>query len=367
MASAGKMGEDAAPPGPLAALPQLPIKVARMGSGRARTGAGDHIRVLVRLRPPLPSQGEQAIAPSLAYGGPRASNGPERRDGRTFDSAQPAVRVTKGQTCFEGEFDAVLPPESSQERVYDEVHDCVRHVLAGKNATVFAYGQTNSGKTYTMLGPSSAGGSSLETVTDDHGIMPRAMAELLSAKAAAEERGETMSIRCTYLQVYNERVLDLLAHDPSTANTPRMRRSSATDPADTDTNLEIRSGAAGVEVVGVTESVVETLRDVARVLSKGWAKRIVRETRFNEASSRSHLLLQVRVSHRAALATAPDDDTPPAAVPAQVVRHSTLSMVDLAGSERWESAANTTPRAASEVGLGFHLNTGARTGTLKID
>jgi hypothetical protein len=321
------------PPGPLGSVPQASARApararsAQAPSARPRTSKCDHIKVLVRIRPALSSHGEQAITPSLAYGHPPASNGTERRDGHRFDALQPAVRVTKGQTSFEGEFDAVLPPGSTQEHVFEEVHDCIKHVIAGKNATVFAYGQTNSGKTYTMLGPSSAGSishGSLAQLTDDHGIMPRAMSELLTAKNAAEERGESMTIRCTYLQVYNERVLDLLAHDACTPDTPRRRTS-----ADADANLEIRSSVAGVEIVGVEESLVESLSDMASILSKGWTKRKVRETKYNEASSRSHLLLQVRVSHRFALPASSDADKLPAAEPVQtqvMARHSTLSM-----------------------------------------
>ena len=104
-----------------------------------------------------------------------------------------------------------------------QVREGVAHVIAGKNASVLAYGQTSSGKTYTMLGPCSAdsgswvggcdageGGSNGGLLTipgggvaKEHGVVPRALAELLAAKFQAEGRGEeTMSIECSYLQVY---------------------------------------------------------------------------------------------------------------------------------------------------------------------
>lgn len=88
--------------------------------------------MLVRIRPTLAPHAQKAITPSLAWYG---------RDIKGKGGAEvleQVVRVTKGQTSFEGEFDGVLPPESSQARVYEEVRECIAHVLAGKHASVFA-------------------------------------------------------------------------------------------------------------------------------------------------------------------------------------------------------------------------------------
>jgi len=84
--------------------------------------------VLVRIRPTLTPHAHKAITPSLAWCGRDSS----------AEVPELVVRVTKGQTSFEGEFDGVLPPESSQVRVYEEVRECIAHVLAGKHASVFA-------------------------------------------------------------------------------------------------------------------------------------------------------------------------------------------------------------------------------------
>ena len=94
-------------------------------------------------------------------------------------------------------------------------------------------------------------------VSSEQGIVPRAMAELLSAKRAAHQRGETLAIECTYLQIYNERVLDLLAPDalPPPPTTPSSSSSSSSTPrARPDAGLEIRSSLAGAQVVGVVTS-----------------------------------------------------------------------------------------------------------------
>ena len=176
----------------------------------------DHIKVLVRIRPALTAPSDRALAPSLTYGSRLAGDGQlagsaRLGDGREAEDASgkpaPIVRVTKGQTCFEGKFDGVLPPGTTQSRVFDEVRECIAHVVAGKNACVFAYGQTNSGKTYTMLGPPGAAAASLDecaggvTEQAEFGIVPRALAQLLAARQETVESGEAMSIECCYLQV----------------------------------------------------------------------------------------------------------------------------------------------------------------------
>ena len=153
----------------------------------------DHIKVLVRIRPALTSQGETSVNPSLSYG--RRSAGGEI--GNENGVLEPVVRVTKGQTSFEGEFDGVLAPGTTQEQVFAEVREIITHVLDGKNATVFAYGQTNSGKTYTMLGPASVVSASLggpsNGVKEGHGVVPRAMAEVCSGMCLRT----SMICRCT--------------------------------------------------------------------------------------------------------------------------------------------------------------------------
>jgi len=109
-------------------------------------------------------------------------------------------------------------------------------------------------------GAGGVGGESGERetgVSSEQGIVPRAMAELLSAKRAAHQRGEALAIVCTYLQIYNERVLDLLAPDAlpkPPATTTSSSSSSSTPRARPDAGLEIRSSVAGAQVVGVVTS-----------------------------------------------------------------------------------------------------------------
>ena len=320
-------------------------------AGNHGQGGFDHIKVLVRIRPAQAAHGDRALAPSLAYG---LGNSRQPQDA---GETEPVVRVTKGQTCFEGEFDGVLPPGATQSRVFDEVRECITHVVAGKNASIFAYGQTNSGKTYTMLGPPAAVTVSLDECTGgalkhaELGIVPRALAQLLAAKQEATESGEAMSIECCYLQVYNERVLDLLANPDAVslsttctggagaADTQRRRGTGVRERVErSDADLKIRAGALGVEVVGAVKRRIETMAHVSALLKEGSHYRKVRETKYNEASSRSHLILQVFLTRRTPQPAAEDTSGAPATDgSAQMLfLSSTLSLVDLAGSERWD-------------------------------
>lgn len=100
-------------------------------------------------------------------------------------------------------FDAVYGIDSKQDQIHNETaFPLVESVLEGYNGTIFAYGQTGSGKTYTMLG-----------VEDDEelkGIIPRAYIQIFGCINEAKE-GVKYLVRCSYLEIYNESILDLLS------------------------------------------------------------------------------------------------------------------------------------------------------------
>ena len=118
----------------------------------------------------------------------------------------------KGSNVFEGEFDRVFDSASSQLEIFEAVEQSIHRVLEGQNSAIFAYGQTNTGKTYTMLGPPNS--MSLDSggaACDGAGLIPRAMSTLFHLCSGAEQGNARFELECSYVQVYNERVLDLLA------------------------------------------------------------------------------------------------------------------------------------------------------------
>ena len=192
----------------------------------------------------------------------------------------------------------VFKPEAAQIQVFAYIaQQLVEDVLEGYNATIFAYGQTGSGKTYTMLGPD---------WRDEElkGIIPRA-AELLFAGVDRAEEGSELSLKCSVLEIYKEKVRDLL--DPQ------------------ERNLPVKEGPNGIYVEGLTALYVISVEELLSVLDLGASNRSVAVTKMNKASSRSHQLVLIEVTQ--------------VDVVGRELRGK-LNLVDLAGSEKASAIAD---------------------------
>lgn len=231
-----------------------------------------NIRVLCRLRPGTPSS-----LVSLEPG--------------------PGGTVT---TCYRGHqrrfrLDWVFPPHASQEEVFRELESAVLSCLGGYSVCIFTYGQTGTGKTYSMEGP-----------PEDPGIAPRALQSLFREMGTGGQHRVTLSM----VEIYNEAVRDLLAPGP-----PQR--------------LAVRQGPAGqggIQVAGLTHWDVPNLESLHQMLSLGRSNRATAATAMNQRSSRSHALVTLT------LRTASPSRGPRTA--------GTLHLVDLAGSERaWKAGA----------------------------
>ncbi|KAG5391954.1 hypothetical protein IGI04_021917 [Brassica rapa subsp. trilocularis] len=262
---------------------------SKSGNG-GDAGVPGRVRVAVRLRP---RNGEEMIADA---------------DFADCVELQPEVKRLKlrknNWDTDTFEFDEVLTEYASQKRVYEVVaKPVVEGVLDGYNGTIMAYGQTGTGKTYTL-------GQLGEEDVADRGIMVRAMEDIL-----AQVSLETDSISVSYLQLYMETVQDLL--DPANDNIAIVE-----DPKSGDVSLP---GATLVEI--------RDQHSFLELLQLGEAHRFAANTKLNTESSRSHAILMVHV--RRSLKTESNGNShmtkslkPP------VVRKGKLVVVDLAGSER---------------------------------
>uniref|UniRef100_A0A166FY50 Kinesin-like protein n=1 Tax=Daucus carota subsp. sativus TaxID=79200 RepID=A0A166FY50_DAUCS len=215
------------------------------------------------------------------------------------------------------EFDEVLTEFSSQKRVYEVVaKPVVESVLDGYNGTVMAYGQTGTGKTYTL-------GRLGDEDTAARGIMVRALEDILS-----EISPETDSVCVSYLQLYMETIQDLL--DPSNDNISILE-----DPKTGDISLP---GATHVEIRD-QESFLELLR-------LGEAHRFAANTKLNTESSRSHAILMVQVKRSikgrdSAVSNENGDKSHMhRTLKPGIVRKGKLVVVDLAGSERIDKSGS---------------------------
>ncbi|KAL5203945.1 hypothetical protein ABZP36_008816 [Zizania latifolia] len=195
--------------------------------------------------------------------------------------------------------DRVFGQESTQEDVFQEVKPILRSALDGHNVCILAYGQTGTGKTYTMEG-----------TNGKLGIVPRAIQELLS-HAASQDSSSTYSFSISMLEVYMGTVRDLLA--------PRqpLFRSTECNTASIISILATKSGA--VEVEGLTDVAIQDLKKANQWYCRGRRARSTSWTNVNDVSSRSHCLTRITIKRSGGGATE---------------EASKLWLVDLGGSER---------------------------------
>lgn len=209
----------------------------------------------------------------------------------------PRAPISEPQKTFT--FDAVYDSNSKQRDLYDEsVRPLIDSVLAGFNGTIFAYGQTGTGKTYTMQGA--------WMDPEKRGVIPNAFDHIFTHISRSQSDKQYL-VRASYLEIYREEIRDLL--DPNHANARA---------------LELReSPETGVYVRDLTSCVCKSIKEIEEVMNGGNQARAVGATDMNEHSSRSHALFLITVE-----CSQPGPDG------RKHIRVGRLNLVDLAGSER---------------------------------
>ncbi|KAK4430973.1 Kinesin-like protein KIN-UC [Sesamum alatum] len=213
-------------------------------------------------------------------------------------------------------FDQVFTESASQRRIYEVVaKPVVESVLDGCNGTVMAYGQTGTGKTYTL-------GRLGKEDESERGIMVRAMEDILAGTSTSD------SVEVSYLQLYMESVQDLLA--PEKINIPIME--------------DAKTGE--VSVPGAEIVKIRNLDHFLQLLQLGEANRHAANTKMNTESSRSHAILTVHI-RRSVQEKEDIDAGQQKEIPTDrhghhvpTIRKSKLLLVDLAGSERLDKSGS---------------------------
>ncbi len=236
----------------------------------AAAPGGDAISVLVRIRPR--SAREAAV------------------DGAICVHAGAAGQVRLGAPAepHAFSFDRVAGEGAGQAEVFALAGAAVvDNCLAGYNGCLMAYGQTGSGKTFTMLGGAADGGAAAlgagGALPDAAGLIPRAFERLF---AAAGGSGGELAVRCSFLEIYNETVTDLLSPAAGSGGGGAFGPGGGGAPGAGLPLREDRRG--GVFVDGLSEERVASVADVVALLARGTANRRVGETLMNDRSSRSH-------------------------------------------------------------------------------
>jgi kinesin family protein 3/17 len=240
---------------------------------------GKNFKVVIRVRPPLPRElhGSTPFRNVVdVCDDEKSISLNDAMDGPSDDGPFAQYRFT---------FDHVYDPSSGQKEVYDTTAKAVvDSALAGYNATIFAYGQTGTGKTYTMEGHNlegagEGGGSAIEGRSgraaspmpepESRGIIPRAIEQIFQHISKHASPRMKFLVRASYLQIYNEVISDLLKPER--------------------TNLTIREDSKrGIFVDGLSEWVVRSPREIYGLMQRGAKIRATGSTKMNELSSRSH-------------------------------------------------------------------------------
>ncbi|XP_052279055.1 kinesin-like protein KIF3A [Dreissena polymorpha] len=268
----------------------------------------DNVRVCVRCRPMNEKEKEQGCIQVV-----------------NVDTVRKNVTVnhkesSRGEPPKTYSFDNVYAPDAKQVDIYNETaRPIVDFVLEGYNGTIFAYGQTGTGKTFTMEG--------VRAVPELRGVIPNSFAHIFGHIAKAEGDARFL-VRVSYLEIYNEDVRDLLGKDQNQ-------------------RLEVKERPdIGVYVKDLSSFVVNNADDMDRIMTLGNKNRMTGATNMNLHSSRSHAIFTVTI-----------ECSDKGLDGEQHIRAGKLHLVDLAGSERQAKTGATGQRLKEATKINLSLST----------
>ncbi|CAD8131976.1 unnamed protein product [Paramecium pentaurelia] len=269
---------------------------------KEKEGSNENLRVVIRIRPPMAREIKDGKFISTVQAAP------DNQQLCIFDyhaielvpdeELEAFVQNPANYTIHQFTFDYVYDQESTQVEVYETTAALsVDSTLQGYNSTIIAYGQTGTGKTYTMHG------FSFTPNSDQLGIIPRSLHNIFTHIQMKSNSMTTFMVRASYLQIYNESISDLLRPDHQQLNIREDKK-------------------RGVFVENLSEWAVRSPPEIYQLMRRGNAKRVTASTRMNDTSSRSHAVFIITVEQI--------EETPEG----KRARVGKLNLVDLAGSER---------------------------------
>lgn len=264
----------------------------------------ESVKVMVRVRPMNSSEVSKNCKPCVEV-----------------DASSLQVVLTKPQESDSQKiftFDHVFAPDCEQQKIYEETaFSLVESVVEGYNGTIFAYGQTGCGKTFTMMGK-----------PDDErlkGVIPRTFAQIL--KIIEFSQHKNFLVRCSFIEIYNEEIRDLLS--------------------DSKTKCDLKENVDHeVFIKDLSMMVVKSVKEMEQYMTKGDNARTTGETLMNSTSSRSHSIFTIYVE-----ASQKDEKGN------ERFTAGKLNLVDLAGSERQSKTGATGERLQEAKKINLSLST----------
>ncbi|CAD8189553.1 unnamed protein product [Paramecium pentaurelia] len=216
-------------------------------------------------------------------------------------------------------YDYVFGPDTPQLQIYQQTaFNLVESVAEGYNGTIFAYGQTGCGKTFTMIG---------DPQNDNmKGIIPRTFEQIINIINNNSDSNKKFLLRCSYIEIYNEEIHDLLSKDVKQ-------------------RYELKEGQQGIFVKDLNIPIVKTLQEMDKYMVLGAQNRSVGATAMNKESSRSHCIFTVYIE------CSMNDEKGNERITA-----GKLNLVDLAGSERQSKTQATGDRLKEATKINLSLS-----------
>ncbi|KAK4342960.1 hypothetical protein RND71_038776 [Anisodus tanguticus] len=281
---------------------------------------GVNVKVVLRCRPP--NEDEMKVKVPLVI----SCNELKQEVAATLNTA--TKQINKSFL-----FDKVCGPSSQQKDFYDQsVAPLVNEALEGYTCTIFAYGQTGTGKTYTMEG---------EAVKEKNGefhknagVIPRAVQQIFDI---LESQKAEYSMKVAYIEIYNEEITDLLSLDEESKSIDEKTRKPL---------ALMEDGKGAVFIRGLDEVTVSTADEIYKILEKGSANKHTAETLLNKQSNRSHSIFSITLHVKECTHEG-----------LELIKCGKLNLVDLAGSENiLRSGAKEFITVKCEGGNGIYFS-----------
>ncbi|CAD8105757.1 unnamed protein product [Paramecium sonneborni] len=235
------------------------------------------------------------------------------------NGSKTCVNVHENNDQKQYTYDYVFGPETPQLQIYQQTaFNLIESVAEGYNGTIFAYGQTGCGKTFTMIGD--AQNESLK------GIIPRSFEQIISIINNNSDQNKKFLLRCSYIEIYNEEIHDLLSKDVKQ-------------------RYELKEGQQGVYVKDLNIPILKTLQEMEKYMTLGAQNRSVGATAMNKESSRSHCIFTVYIE--CSLSDEKGNER---------ITAGKLNLVDLAGSERQSKTQATGDRLKEATKINLSLS-----------
>ena len=290
--------------------------------------SAERIKVAIRIRPFLPNEDPSNKAINLI---------PEDEN---------TIILYKEPQIFQGTFNQIFSDNSTQKDVFKFIKPCLLNIQKGINCTILAYGQTGTGKTYTMFGgdwsfneETNYNNSNLKNENENkkdellqnqividknneyNGIVPNLIMELYNIfnneinkenEEKNNENKDNIIVTCSYIQIYNEKIYDLLDFSSLDQSSNENNKKISSLKLKTDKKI-------GLIIDGANELRAPSYTDVFDILESGEINRKIRQTNKNNMSSRSHTIFMINIEDNISN------------------YKSKIKLCDLAGSERYNS------------------------------